>query len=260
MSDRRTVIAAWIGAGGAIAAALIAALATWLMTPDTKVSGPPPFAKAGGKSSNLAAEPRIPPAQSASQRIASHLYEIWQDQHRELIERYGPPKSFKFLNLHEQHFKTGYIAYNVTDDWSFLLYPRTKEFRKLQNPGVHLTRGSGRRVNDKLFDDISHGLSDAQREKYRSLIDRRVKSPDFQGVGIIGGIGTLYVRERLFDAFGEPEENEKFIADVLHVRGDDYEVLVGLPHGLGLPDATSPRSVYFISKDDGRYERHVVWP
>jgi hypothetical protein len=169
------------------------------------------------------------------------------------------PKSFKFINIHEQHFKTGYIAYNVTDGWSVLLYRINKEYRQLQNPGVHLTPGSGREVNEKLFQELTLGMSDVDQRLYRSLIDRRVESDDFQGIGIIGGIATLYIRERLHGAFGDPEENEKLIRDVLDVTGDKYNVLVGLPHGIGLPDSEAPRSVYILYRE-GRYQRHVVWP
>ena len=204
--------------------------------------------------------PKIPADAPLGQQSTERLYNLWINQHREIIEQYGRPKRFKFVNVHEQHFKTGYVAYNVTDGWSILLYRIHKEYRKLQNPGVHLTPGSGRQVNEELFEKITYGMSDTDRKLYRSLIDRRVKSVDFKGVGIIGGIATLYIKERLYDAFREPEENEKLIRHVLHVTGDKYEVLVGLPHGLGFPSSESPRSVYFFHRDDGRYERHVVWP
>jgi hypothetical protein len=203
--------------------------------------------------------PKVSPTAPLGQQLTARLYYLWITKHPEVIEQYGRPNSFRFVNAHEQHFKTGYIAYNVTNGWSVLLYRFTKEYRKLQNPGVHLTPGSGRQVNEKLFEKLTHGMSDADRKSYRSLIDRRVKSDDFQGIGIIGGIATLYIGERLYDAFGEPEENEKLIRDVLHVTADKYEVLVGLPHGLGLPNSEAPRSVYLLYRDGG-YERHVVWP
>lgn len=252
MKEGAIIIAAWIAAGGAVLAAVIGAVVLWLVQPDGEVPTGPAITEA--------TKPNVPLTAPAEQQLTARLYDLWIEKHREVIDKYGTPKTFKFIDVHEQHFKTGYVAYNVTDGWSIFLYRQTKEYRKLQNPGAHLTPGSGRQVNEKLFEDLTQGMSADDRRLYRSLIDRRVKSADFKGVGIIGGIATLYIRERLYDAFGKPEENEKLIRYVLHLTGDKYEVLVGLPHGLGFPDSKSPRSVYLFHRDDGRYERHVVWP
>lgn len=103
-------------------------------------------------------------------------------------------------------------------------------------------------------------MTDEERSFYHSLIDNRVKSPDFRGIGIIGGIGTLYVRERLQPVFGFPKENEYLTHDVLIATGSSYEILAGLPHGLGGTTEMSPKSIYVILYDGGRYERHVEFP
>lgn len=203
--------------------------------------------------------PEAPPIVSKGQERTWKIYRVWGNSHPEIMQRYGQPKSLKFVSIHEQHFKTGYIGYNVTDGWSVLLYRLNKEFRRLPNPGVQLTPGSGRQVNETLFEELTSGMSADDKTLYRTLIDNRVRSADFHGVGIIGGIATLYIRERLYDAFGPPEENEKLIHDVLHASGDQYEVFVGLPHGLGGPTARAPKSVYVLHHD-GRYERHVEFP
>lgn len=201
-----------------------------------------------------------PPAISSKrQETTLQIYKAWANKHPDVLKSYGSPTICKFGSIWGQYFEKGYIAYNVTHAWTVLFFRSEKEFRKLQNPGAHLTPGSGRQVDEAVFEEITRGMTDKERSFYRSLIDSRVKSADFKGTGIIGGIGTLYVRERLYPAFGVPKENEYLTHDILIAKGSDYELLAGLPHGLGGTSDTSPQSIYVLY-DGGRYERHVEFP
>lgn len=202
---------------------------------------------------------RPPPISSKGQGTSLQIYKKWENKHPEVLKGYGSPTICKFASIWGQFFEKGYIAYNVTHAWTVLFFRGKNEFRKLQNPGAHLTPGSGQQVDEAIFEEITSGMTDKERSFYRSLIDSRVKSPDFKGTGIIGGIGTLYVRERLYPAFGKPKENEYLTHDILIAKGSGYEVIAGLPHGLGGASDTSPKSIYVLY-DGGRYERHVEFP
>lgn len=163
------------------------------------------------------------------------------------------------MSLHEQNFATGYVAYNVSDGWSVWLFTKTNEFKKMGTPIRHLTPGSGRNIDENVFAEVTQGMIEREKKLYRSLINGRLMSPDFKGIGIIGGIGTLYIQNRLYEAFGRPEENEFFVADVVYGSADGYEVLAGLRHSVGLTTPDSPKSVYVLYRD-GRFERHVQFP
>jgi hypothetical protein len=203
------------------------------------------------------------PPFSTPSRVTEHhswkVFESWVKQHPDIIRQYGVPKEVKFISVHEQNFTSGYVAYNVTDAWSAWLYSKTKQFKKISNPTKHLTPGSGRVVNEEVFAYVTKGMTESERTRYRLLVDSRVKSADFNGIGIIGGIGTLYIDNRLYEDFGDPKENEFFVVDVVYGSADGYEVLAGLRHGLGGTTPDSPKSVYVLYRDD-RYVRHVQFP
>lgn len=203
-----------------------------------------------------------PPFSSDSRVTEQHswkVFEAWLKQHPEIIRQYGVPTEVKFISVHEQNFASGYVAYNVTDGWSVWLFMKTNEFRKMAAPIRHLTPGSGRKIDENVFAEVTRGMNEQERILYRSLIEARVMSPAFKGIGIIGGIGTLYIKNRLYDSFGRPEENEFFIPDVVYGNADGYEVLAGLRHSVGLTTPDSPKSVYVLYRD-GRFERHVQFP
>lgn len=203
------------------------------------------------------------PPFSTPSRVTEHhswkVFDAWVKQHPEITRQYGVPKDTKFISVHEQNFASGYVAYNVTDAWSAWLYSKTNEFKKLANPSKHLTPGSGSEVEEDVFAHVTKGMSESEKARYRFLVDSRVKSSDFKGIGIIGGIGTLYIANRLLEDFGEPKENEFFVVDVVYGSADGYEVLAGLRHGLGRTTPDSPKSVYVLFRD-GRFVRHVVFP
>ena len=203
-----------------------------------------------------------PPFSDSSRITEQHSWKVfkaWMKQHPDIIRQYGIPRDPKFISVHEQNFASGYVAYNVTDAWSVWLHSKSNEFVKLSNPSKHLTPGSGREVDEDVFTHITKGMSNVKKARYRLLVDRRVKSSNFKGIGIIGGIGTLFIANRLLNDFGEPKENEFFVVDVMYGSADGYEILAGLRHGLGGTTPDSPKSVYVLFRD-GRFVRHVVFP
>lgn len=216
------------------------------------------------QSANSAAVASLPsPPYSSPARITEQhswrVFEAWVKQHPEILRQYGVPREVKFVSLHEQNFVAGYVAYNVTDGWSVWLFTKTNEFRKMGAPIKHLTPGSGRKIDESVFAEVTRGMNEQERTLYRTLIEARVMSPDFKGIGIIGGIGALYSQNRLYDSIGRPEENEFFVPDVVYGSADGYEVIAGLRHGIGLTTPDSPKSVYVLYRD-GRFERHVQFP
>ena len=197
-----------------------------------------------------------PPISNKGQETSMNIYKAWADKHPDMLKKIGPPTVCKFASIWGQFFEKGYIAYNVSDAWALLFYRIENKFQKRSNPDVHLTPGAGDRVDESIFEEATRGMTDQERSFYRSLIDSRVKSTDFKGTGVIGGIGMLYIRERLFPAFGAPLENEYLTHDVLIYKGLDHEIIAGLPHGLGGISDTSPRSIYVLD-ETGRYARHA---
>jgi hypothetical protein len=208
--------------------------------------------------------PDLPrPPFSVPTRLSEHhswkVFEAWVKQHPDIVRQYGKPREAKFVSVHEQNFATGYVAYNVTDDWSVWLTNSPREFKKRGNPLKHLTPGSGREIDEDVFREVTSGMTPDEKTIYRSLVEARVKSHDFSGVGIIGGIGTLYIRDRLLSSFGQAKENEYLVEDLVYASADGYELLAGLRHGLGGTTPDSPKSVYVLYRD-GHYDRHVQFP
>ncbi|HEX8161849.1 MAG TPA: hypothetical protein VF538_08260 [Pyrinomonadaceae bacterium] len=188
------------------------------------------------------------------------VFELWASHHPEIIREYGPPKEVKFISLHEQQFTHGHVIYNVTDGWSAWLFDQDEEFKKLKNPHSHLTPGDGRKVDEEVFAEAAKGMNEAQRKFYRSLVDKRVKSSDFKGIGIIGGIGILYIQNRFYDVLGLPLNNEYLVIDAVYAANDGYEVLCGLRHDNGETGPNAPKVTYVLYEKGRHYDRHVEFP
>jgi hypothetical protein len=203
--------------------------------------------------------PSKPTTLSKGEELTWRVFERWADHHPEIVMQHGFSEAPKFANVHDQYFENGQIIYNVTHRWAVLLYSRQGQFRRVPTPDQHLTPGDARTINEALFTHLTRGWSEQEISRYRSLIESRTKSPNLTGVGIIGGIATLYVSNNLYDSFGMPQENEYLARDVLVARGLDCWLLVGSRHGLGGINEKSPRRV-FIFFENGRYEMDTEFP
>ena len=194
-----------------------------------------------------------------SEQESSYAYQQWLNQHPEIIRDHGAPIVAKFINVHEQQFKGGTIIYNVTDEWSVILFSKGDGggvFKKLSNPG-NLTPGIGD-VDEDVFAEVTNELTKQQQEFYRSLVDSRVKNPDRRSVGIIGGIASLYIMNNAYDDLGLPLENEQFLADVVYASAKGYELLAGLRHSVGELRPGQIKSVYVLYPDN-TYRRHITF-
>jgi hypothetical protein len=107
-----------------------------------------------------------------------------------------------------------------------------------------------------MLDSVPPG----DRDQYEALFYERVRHGR---MGIVGGIGILYMQEQLLRDFGRPIFNEKRFDNVLYARGDNYDLIVGLPIGDEGPfptdDRSSPRKVFILYKD-GRFEDTTEFP
>jgi len=188
----------------------------------------------------------------ANQHTTHGLYEVWKLHHPELIARYGVPREPpRFIFVADQQFETGWIEYDLTNGKAFLFYGRTGKFRQLPTPPQQLTPGPGLKINEKLLAELLVGVDQKSQLAYRSLIEDRTARG---GVGIVGGIATLYIRERLFGDFGKPLGDEVLIRNAAYATAPEYDLLVGLP--IGPSGLGSPRNVYVLFRD-GHYETNA---
>jgi len=189
--------------------------------------------------------------EAPDKQLAVNMYEHWKANHVSLIKEYGSPTDINFVTVWFQNFATGYVAYNVTDREAILFFGQTGTFRKLPTPNSILTPGALPNVNDTLLQGLLEGIDPEERVLYSSMVYERVR---YGRVGILGGIGTLYLQEKLLKDFGPPLANEVRIDNVLHIKGPDYELLVGLPIGSEGPfapgDADPPRRVSFLHSNN----------
>jgi tetratricopeptide (TPR) repeat protein len=197
-----------------------------------------------------------------SEEHSSRVFQQWLNQHPDIIRTYGLPKTAKFVSVWEQPFKGGLIVYNVTDGWSVLFFRRSDgggAFKQLSN-GENLTPGVGRpKVDEEVFAEITKGMTEPERNLYRSLVDSRVNTPDSQGIGLIGGIATLYIMNRAYSDVGAPFENERFLPDIVYAQARGYKILADLPHSVGQTSPESAKSVYVLYPNN-TYRRHIVFP
>ena len=196
----------------------------------------------------------------ADKRLMRVIYQNWLADHAGVIREYGAPREFKFVSIHYQIFSTGYVTYNVTDPPEAVLYfAKDKKFRRVRKPSAELTLPP-HRVNEELLKALLDSVPPGDREQYEALFWERVRH---DRVGVVGGIGILYMQEQLLRDFGRPLFNEKRFDNVLYARGDNYDLIVGLPIGDEGPfaagDRSPPRKVFVLYKD-GRFEDTTEFP
>lgn len=188
------------------------------------------------------------------------IYQNWKESHSEIVRDHGAPTEFKFVTIWLQRFSAGHIAYDVTSAEAFVCFVQTKAFRKITTPGGSLTSGSFSNINEGLLQMLLDSIPPEDRDQYRSLAYEGVRDG---GVGIVGGIGVVYLKEKLLHNLGKPLFNEKRFDNVLYAKGKDYDLLIGLPIGDMGPfapgDWSPPRMVSVFYKDN-RFEDYHELP
>ncbi|MDQ3802885.1 MAG: hypothetical protein M3416_03410 [Acidobacteriota bacterium] len=193
-------------------------------------------------------------------RLTRAIYQNWLADHGEIIREHGAPREVRFVSIHFQVFSTGYVTYNVTaPPEAVLFFAKDKMFRRVPKPSAELTLPP-HRVNEELLRALLDGVPPGDRDQYEALFWERVRHGR---VGVVGGIAILYMQEQLLRDFGRPLFNEKRFDNVLYAKGDNYDLIVGLPIGDEGPfpagDLTSPRKVFILYKD-GRFEDTTEFP
>jgi hypothetical protein len=169
-----------------------------------------------------------------------NAFQQWCEANRGLTSKYGftngPQSSEK---VWEQFFEKGRIILSTTNDWTLVLYGEQRKFKKLPNPEAIITGGlNNETINDTYLNELLEKVADAEdRDIYRKLsLARR----------IVGGIGTIYIRDELYRHLGKPIEAEYSSGEVLRVQGNGAELLVGVPHQNG-----SPFNAVFLLEEEG---------
>jgi hypothetical protein len=196
----------------------------------------------------------------ADKRLMRALYQNWVADHGDIIKEHGAPRELKFVSIHFQIFSTGYVTYNVTNPpEAVLFFAKDKTFRRVRKPSTELTLPP-HRVNEELLQTLLDSVPPGDRDQYEALFYERVRHGR---VGIVGGIAILYMQEQLLRDFGRPLFNEKRFDNVLYARGDNYDLIAGLPIGDEGPfpadDHSSPRKVFILYKDN-RFEDTTEFP
>ena len=197
----------------------------------------------------------------SDKRLKRAIYENWKESHSEIVRDHGAVTDFKFVTIWFQLFSNGYIAYNVTDVKAFVCFDQTKSFRKIHEPKGNLTPAPDEKINEESLQSLLGHIPPEEREQYKSLVYERLRNG---GVGIKGGIGSLYLAEKLLHDLGKPQFNEKRFDNVLYAKGSEYELLVGLPIGgedsFAPGDWSPPRRVSAYYYSNNRFEDYHELP
>jgi len=118
------------------------------------------------------------------------LLEQWMKDQSPLIKRHGLSKFLGFRKCTRAIFQTGLIVYNVSNRWLFYLTCEGN-IPKGRCANVHLTPGDARHINEGLFSKLTQRMSEENAKRYRMLIESRIRSPNLEAIGIVGGIATL---------------------------------------------------------------------
>jgi hypothetical protein len=203
----------------------------------------------------------VRPSDKGINRLNRAIYQNWKASHSEVVRDHGVATDFKFVTIWFQVFSDGYIAYSVTDSEAFVCFDQTKSFRKVLTPSGNLTPGPHAKVNEELLQRLLDHIPPEEREQYKSLVYEGVRDG---GVGIVGGIGSLYLDEKLLHDLGKPLFNEKRFDNVLYAKGRDYELLIGLPIGGEDPfapdDWATPRKVSAFYYNNSRFKDYHELP
>jgi hypothetical protein len=151
-------------------------------------------------------------------------FQHWCKKNNTLSVKYNFINSLRSRQkIWEQFFEKGRILLSVTNDWSLIFNGEQRIFTRLQNPDAIITGGQhNETINDTYLKELLRRVSNKKnRDIYTELAHSR---------SIVGGIGTIYIREDLFRILGKPLDHEFYHENVLCVQGKNAELLVGLQH------------------------------
>lgn len=185
-------------------------------------------------------------------RILGAPYEFafrrWKEENVEFIQNTGDPgkRITPISILWYQFFETGYILYNASQGWSIILNANNKNWREVENDSaILISHYNKEEINKELLKHFHDG------ERYEYYLNL------FKEGSITGGIGNLYVKHDLGPSLGKPLQAEMWIEDSGFVRGDNYDLIVGVINRPTDHKDSIVRAVYALMNDD-TYRRFVI--
>lgn len=169
----------------------------------------------------------------------------WCETNIELASKYGftngPQSSQK---VWEQFFEKGRIILSVINDWTLVFYGEQRTFKRLRNPEAIITGGPhNETINDTYLNELLQRVTDKEdRDIYQELSRTR---------RVVGGIGTIFIRDNLLRYLGKPLGAEFRSEEVLRVQGNGAELLVGVPHQNG----SSFKAVLLLEEEGARFSK-----
>lgn len=151
-----------------------------------------------------------------------------------------------FIHTWTQFFEKGRIIYNISNGYALVLSGETRAFNTFPTEEALIT--SGRGMLNIHWDKVNILLEDVpekHKEKYIDLVETH---------SIVGGIGTLYLKERLYSKLGKPLNSEFTEDDILSVTFDNYFILSGVKNRDGDEDDEN-FGVYIFNDSKNTFEK-----
>lgn len=169
---------------------------------------------------------------------------VWKQQSSGFLDDHGQPADpGTRVTVWYQFFERGLILYNVSNAWHIVFkFDKPPTWSRGDNPNSLISQGNVDRINYDLLNELMpEGASEDDKTQYRRLVSTR---------DIIGGIGTVYVRNGLLHVLREPLHHERQTTDALYVEGPPYDLFVNVVNRhTDDPDHLYIRAVYILFQD-----------
>jgi len=172
------------------------------------------------------------------------LINWWRDNNQKIIKEKGDLKSVRFYNIWHQHFEKGRIIYNQADSWVLVVFGNS--YKKYNRLTALITYGVGNEnVAENILSNYLSDYSDNLKHKIRKLVGEKL---------LLGGIGSLFIKEHLYQDLGWPIGTEYMEQDILLGYGDSYYLFVGLQNRPGDP---VNKCVMWFNQDHNNFVKQV---
>ena len=167
----------------------------------------------------------LPVPENESQIQSAKLLDWWQSNNQKLFREKGKLNSAKYLTIWSQHFQRGRVIYNHVDGWAIVANGTTRSFKKIKTLDALITSGPGNStIEREVLNDHLSDYPEVTKGKIVELIEQRE---------LLGGVGTLFIRDYLYKELGWPIGGEYLEREVIFGEADDYFVFIGLQNRPG---------------------------
>ena len=167
----------------------------------------------------------LPDPENADQTRSVKLLNWWRTNNRKLIKEKGKLNSTRYLTIWSQHFQKGRVIYNHVDGWAIIVNGETRSFTRIPTIDALITSGPGNSVIEQEV--LSYHISSYSEEMRKRIVEL------IEQKKLLGGIGTLFIRDNLYNELGWPIDSEYLEREVIFGEGNDYFVFVGLQNRPG---------------------------